>query len=147
MLQAFPYALIGNKTSTDFKASEASFRGLVIYLHHHGTFWPGASVATKINLAVKENVDITYKVLNGIYLNIDKDPCTEMANYSFTDCLMAYVEQTAGCKLDWFIQENHQEEKYCEGAEDIQMYMKVLKTIDFAGDRKKTTLQTGQWCF
>ena len=138
------YALLGDAEPMEATATDASFRGLTIYLHQRGMFWPGVTVAEKIWIDLNENVDVTFKVSEWTDLNSPAGACTEAINYSLTDCLMAYVEQTAGCKLDWFIQKKDQlDEKYCEGPKDIREYMKVLDSIDFENSQK-IPLQTGQ---
>ena len=135
------YALVGNVSITD-----ESFRSVEIYLHHRDNFWPGVQSAERISLALNENVDVTFEGSIGTYLNKVKSPCTEVANYSLTNCLMAYVERTAGCKLDWFVgEEDLLEGNYCDGPTAVLKYIRTLETIDFS-DRMSFLLRTGK-CF
>ena len=135
------YALVDNVSITD-----ESFRSVEIYLHHRDNFWPGVQSAERISLALNENVDVTFERSVGIYLNKVKSPCTEVANYSLTNCLMAYVERTAGCKLDWFVgEEDLLEGNYCDGPTAVLKYIRTLETIDFS-DRMSFLLRTGK-CF
>ena len=132
------YALIG-----DINVFKETFRSVTIYLHHSDNFWPGIWAAEKIPLALKENVDVSFEIRLGIYLSKAKSPCTDAVNYSLTDCLLAYVERTAGCKLDWFVKEKDLlSGNYCDGPEDILRYKRTLETIDFS-DRIRTQQNTG----
>jgi hypothetical protein len=134
------YALIGNSSAPD----NIAFQGVNIFLHQRNTFWPGHFAAEQIHLSINENVDITFEVTEGRFLNRPPlSPCTEEVNYSLTDCLTSYVEKRAGCRLDWFLnQEDLLEGNFCEGQEAIEKYLEVLQSIDFT-ERTKTLVTTG----
>jgi hypothetical protein len=135
------YALIGNSVMPD----NIAFEGVTIHLHYHNTFWPGYFAAEQIYLPINENVDATFEITVGEHLNRPElSPCAEDENHSLTDCLTAYVEKKAGCRLDWFLDgKDLLEENYCEGPEAIQKYIEALQSIDIT-ERKKTLLTTGQ---
>jgi hypothetical protein len=132
------YALIGDAMSSKTNVAETNFHSLTIYLHHPGSLWPGLTDDESIKLNLNENVDITFRKTVYALLNTDKGHCNEDESFSLTDCLHAYVEQVAGCQLDWF---KHNDQlkgnyRYCECPEDIQRYLKVLETLNIVNYKK-----------
>ena len=81
-------------------------KGFEIYLHEKNQFWPGLEMrrtgqTDPIFIPTKREMWGTFKVVQKSKHPRQSAPCVEDPDYSFTQCMMEYVANTAGCHLDW----------------------------------------------
>ena len=97
------FMLLGNRNTRE---STELFIGFVVYLHEKGQFWPrvgldviGQSKAITLEKSLEMVGQFSVAVVESI--NKPNEPCTEDLQFSFTKCLLDYVQTKNNCKIDW----------------------------------------------
>ena len=129
------FLLLGDKRYPQVMSQD--LRGFVIYLHEKGQFWPRPGLEDSIG----QSKGIKLERLNELIgqfefakfdvLNRD-EYCTEAENYSFTDCIHAYIERETSCKINW---NKISEEDSCSENIDLKKYQTFLKFIKYSSFR------------
>ena len=81
------------------------FIGVELYLHEKGQFWPRPNMdiigqTQPIMIPVNQQVQGEFSIKN-IAMIKRKAECTDSYNYSYTGCLLKYVEDSLDCKINW----------------------------------------------
>ena len=80
--------------------------GYDIYLNKKDQFWPGLEteqvrIFKRILLDVGEELKGSFTRNDKSNLNKPTTPCISDPNYSYRNCMFAYITRKSGCHLDW----------------------------------------------
>ena len=96
-----------------------------VYLHEKGQFWPRpgmASIGQTEGIRIKKGVELIgqFEYDKVKQLNIDNKYCTNKKEYSFTTCIMDYMEKMTNCRLNWTLA-NHSKDN-CNKNFNLEKY-------------------------
>ena len=74
-----------------------------IFLHEKGQFWPRSDMFTlgqpePIKVSKGDDIKIVFTIKEIENLNQDSRLCTEEADFSFTKCILKFIEDESGCQ-------------------------------------------------
>ena len=122
---------MGNKR----KVFEKRFKGVDIYLHDKGQFFPGMEMqrlGQSSKLFLKKDFEWMghFVMSQKTVLSKESSPCEDDPGYSYLNCIMSSISKMAGCHLDWFSPLLEENTKSCENVEEIlrcRDFKQVLK--------------------
>ena len=107
-----------------------------VYLHEKGQFWPSWDLpltgqSERITIKSLEEIVGHFSVTKVSSINKSSKPCTDVLNYSFTECIIAFINKQMNCTISW----SANEETNCDANMNLTKYQKHLLKIQFRSSR------------
>ena len=110
------------------------FEGYSIYLHEKGHFWPSTEMGRlgqikAASLMPKTEQKCSFQVTEKTSLDKPSARCLSHPAYSFTTCMLSYIQTSVGCRLDWFHSAVQESVPICTEKKDLLAYNAKLNWV------------------